>query len=65
MTESDFTKLIVGMTPQQAKEQLPPKYFIFVASENGRGFYRTIEYNPYRINVDVINGKIVKIDSLS
>jgi hypothetical protein len=63
-TVDDF-KDLVGRSVDEAKKMLPEKYTIFVATEDGDSFYRTMEFNPFRINVWVKRGKITHIDSLS
>jgi uncharacterized protein YqjF (DUF2071 family) len=64
MTADDF-KYIVGKTLDVAKQELPPRYFMFVAENNGQSFYRTQEFNPYRINVWVKNDIIIKVDGVN
>jgi len=64
MTVDDF-KYLVGRTIEAAVPELPPRYFIFVADEDGQSFYRTQEFNPYRINVWVKRGVINKIDGVN
>lgn len=64
MTVDDF-KNLVGKTIDEANKELPSHYFICVTDENGRGLYRTMDYNPYRICVWTRNDVIMKIDSLS
>lgn len=64
MQVEDF-KNLVGKTIEDANKDLPQKYFIFVAMSNGQSFYRSLEYNPYRINVWTKGEVISKIDSVS
>ena len=64
MDVEDFKDLI-GRSVEEVKGGLPPKYFIFVSQSDGDSYYRTLEYNPYRINVTVSRGLIYKIDGLN
>jgi len=64
LTDSDF-KNIVGKTINEAKEELPKGYFIFIGEEDGQSFYRPAEFNPYRINVIVKRGRINHIQGVN
>jgi hypothetical protein len=64
MTEDDF-KYLKGKTEEEAKKDLPPRYFIFVADREGQTFYRSLEFNPFRINVRVKGGHITHIDGIN
>ncbi len=62
LQESDF-KDLVGQNVDNLN--LPPKYFIFISNNDGQSFYRSIEFNPYRINVDVKRGVITRITGVN
>lgn len=64
LTDRDFN-YIIGKSVDNAKTELPPKYSICVIEEDGQTFYKTMDFNPFRINVIVRNGKIYRIDGLN
>jgi len=64
MTENEF-KYVVGKTLETAKGELPPKYFFFTAEEDGKSFYRSMDFNPYRINIIVKEGKVYRIQGIN
>lgn len=64
MDVGDFKDLI-GRSVEDVKGELPPRYFIFVSQNDGESFYRSMDFNPYRINVTVKRGLIYKIDGLN
>lgn len=64
MTENEF-KYVVGKSVEIAKKELPPKYFFFTAEEDGNNFYRSMDFNPYRINIIVKEGKVYRIQGIN
>ena len=56
----DF-KYLIGKRLEIVKQEIPPPFFIFVADQDGRSFYKTFEYNQNRINVSIVGGVIIKV----
>ena len=64
LTESDF-KYLVGKPINEAKNELPQGYFIFVEQEDGESFWRGQEANFHRVNVFVKRGVITHIQGVN
>ena len=64
MLQSEDFKNLLGVSVDEAKNKIPPRYTICIIEENGQSFYRSAEFNPYRICVIVKNGIIFKIDGV-
>jgi hypothetical protein len=62
--EMDSLLIIVGKRLMEVKSFLPKNYRIRIVKEDGKGFARTCDYDPYRINVTVHHGVIYGIESL-
>ena len=58
MTQFDY---LVGKRLEIAKQEIPKPFFLFIADQDGRSFYKTFDYNLSRINVSVVDGVIIKV----
>lgn len=54
----DFNYLI-GQDFKKSKTDDP--YFLFPSLINGRPMIKTLDFNPYRVNISVENDKIIEI----
>lgn len=64
MTKKQIDAL-VGKTEDEAKKELEEGYSIRVNKRDGKIFYGTMDYKPKRINVNVDNNVITKINGLN
>lgn len=62
-TKEDF-KFLIGKTLDQSNQLLEHPYFIWVSEQDGRTYYRSIGYNPFRIIVATRGGIIIRIDDV-
>ena len=63
MEIKDF-KWMIGLSLSDAKNKIQEPFFINIDRNDNKTFYKTFEFNRFRVNVEIEKGKIVQINNI-